>query len=365
MHLRVYSFVHSILMMKTYQWIHIIVFTMCSVTGLMTLMTMRLFESSEESHLITLSIEVIGVLAMSFLFGLFCAWLIRKKMSIPLQDIASVAAAVKGGAAFVSPLRDDDRLPVEVRRTAEAVAGLADMALKDIAEMKRLERVRSEFLGNVSHELRTPIFSIQGYLETLLDGALDDPNVARQFTQRAYSNAERLNVLLGDLINISKIESGEMRLSFRYFSIHEIIKEAVQALEYEAEQRQVRIITDIHSSAGITVFGDKERIMQVITNLVQNAIKYNIDGGEVRISLIVREKEILLKVTDTGIGIPADHLPRIFERFYRVDKDRSRAVGGTGLGLAIVKHILEAHQSQWTAESDVGKGTTISFTLKR
>jgi len=358
-------FVHYIRQMKTYQWTHILVFGACTATGIVTFVTMRMFDTLEVSGFIINSVVIMTLLLISFLLGIVAAWLFRKKISVPLKSIASVASAVNGGAAFVSPIREDSSVPIDVRRAAEAVAILADKALKDVAETKRLERVRSEFLGNVSHELRTPIFSIQGYLETLLDGALDDPNVARQFTQRAYTNAERLNILLGDLINISKIESGEMRLSFRYFYLNEIIKETVQALEFEAEQRQVTILCDVEPSAMITVFGDKERIMQVITNLVQNAIKYNIDGGEVKISTIVREKEVLIKVSDTGIGIPQEHLPRIFERFYRVDKDRSRAVGGTGLGLAIVKHILEAHQSQFSAESDIGKGTTISFTLKR
>jgi len=287
------------------------------------------------------------------------------------QMAASLQNVEKGRRELVSDLTHELRTPLTIVRgyleeIADGNIAPSPEIYQQLAkETKRLERVRSEFLGNVSHELRTPIFSIQGYLETLLDGALDDPNVARQFTQRAYSNAERLNILLGDLINISKIESGEMRLSFRYFYINEIIKDTVQALEFEAEQRQVKIYCDIESSAMATVFGDKERVLQVITNLVQNAIKYNIDGGEVNISTIVREKEVLIKVSDTGIGIPQEHLPRIFERFYRVDKDRSRAVGGTGLGLAIVKHILEAHQSQFSAESDIGKGTTISFTLKR
>ncbi len=364
MHIRSH-FVHENTDMKTYQWIHLFVFGICSMTGMMTIVTMRMFDTDKPSGMFVISVEIVMILCISISLGFWAAWLFRKKVTVPLKNIASVAGAVHGGAAFVSPLQENVSVPNEVRRAAEAVAILADKALKDVAETKRLERVRSEFLGNVSHELRTPIFSIQGYLETLLDGALDDPNVARQFTQRAYSNAERLNILLGDLINISKIESGEMRLSFRYFYINEIIKDTVQALEFEAEQRQVKMYCDIESSAMATVFGDKERVLQVITNLVQNAIKYNVDGGEVNISTIVREKEVVIKVSDSGIGIPKEHLPRIFERFYRVDKDRSRAVGGTGLGLAIVKHILEAHQSQFSAESDIGKGTTISFTLKR
>jgi two-component system phosphate regulon sensor histidine kinase PhoR len=252
----------------------------------------------------------------------------------------------------------------EFKRTAEAINVLADKASKDIAELKKLEQVRSQFLGNVSHELRTPIFSIQGYLETLLDGAIDDNQVRRRFVERAHANAIRLNVLLSDLIDISKIESGEMRMSYRYFNLVDTIKDVLTALEYQAQQYQVQLINDIGNEE-ITVYGDKERIGQALTNLIENAIKYNKPGGNVQIYTDIHIADVTIFIKDTGIGIAKEHQDRIFERFYRVDKDRSRAVGGSGLGLAIVKHILEAHNSHLEISSVPESGTCISFALKR
>jgi two-component system phosphate regulon sensor histidine kinase PhoR len=253
----------------------------------------------------------------------------------------------------------------EVFKTNEAINKLADKAVKDIEEMRKLERSRSEFLGNVSHELRTPIFSIQGFLETLLDGALEDESVRRQFVEKAYSNTIRLNTLLNDLIDISRIESGELRMSFRYFNLIELLKDAVNSLEIRAQQKGVTLLLKTPENRELMVYGDKDRIMQVMLNLTDNAIKYNVSGGSVTIATQEQNGLLKISVADTGLGIPEEHLHRIFERFYRTDKDRSRVAGGTGLGLAIVKHILEAHTSKVTVESEVGKGTVISFTLKR
>lgn len=310
-------------------------------------------------------VTILLLIVISYIVGYALSWIMMKRISRPLYNIVTIVQNIKEGASYLEELKDNGNSLWEIKKTSDALRTLAEKAVKDITEMKRLERVRSEFLGNVSHELRTPIFSIQGYLETLLDGALDDKTVSRQFVQRAYSNAERLNILLGDLIDISKIESGEMRLSFRYFTLGEMLRDTVHSLEYEAHQRNVSLFLETNGINGITVFGDKERIIQVVTNLLQNAIKYNVEGGKVIVEAFAKEKEVIVKVKDTGIGIPQQHLPRIFERFYRVDKDRSRAVGGTGLGLAIVKHILEAHQSAFGAESEVGSGTTIWFSLRR
>jgi two-component system phosphate regulon sensor histidine kinase PhoR len=288
---------------------------------------------------------------------------IRRQITDPLIMIADTARHVSSGMSSARINAEEINL-CEFREAAEAVNNLADKAARDIAELKKLERVRSQFLGNVSHELRTPIFSIQGYLETLLDGAIDDENVRRRFVERAHANAIRLNVLLSDLIDISKIESGEMRMSYRYFNLAELIRDTCNALEFQANQYNVTISSNVNGKE-LTVYGDKERLGQALTNLVENAIKYNQSGGRVDILVDLRPQDVMIKIQDTGIGIAPEHQERIFERFYRVDKDRSRAVGGSGLGLAIVKHILEAHQSTLMLESEPGKGTCISFQLKR
>ncbi|MDZ4746038.1 MAG: ATP-binding protein [bacterium] len=289
---------------------------------------------------------------------------IEKRLLGPLDEITKVTTAITEGAVSGRIALQDDAF-LDVQLVAQAVNRLAEKATKDINEMRRLERVRSEFVANVSHELRTPIFSVQGYLETLLDGAMDDPAVSRQFLGKAHTNALRLNALLSDLIDISRIESGELRLSFRYFNMSELIRELVHSTEIRATQRNVAVNADPAMSTEVMCYGDKERLTQVLTNLIDNAIKYNVVGGTVIVCAKQEQQGLIrVSVSDTGIGIPIEDSTRIFERFYRVDKDRSRLVGGTGLGLAIVKHILEAHQAPFEVSSEVGKGTTITFRLK-
>jgi two-component system phosphate regulon sensor histidine kinase PhoR len=231
-------------------------------------------------------------------------------------------------------------------------------------QLKKLEQVRSQFLGNVSHELRTPIFAVQGYLETLLDGAVDDHTVNRSFLEKAQSNLSRLNVLLEDLINISQIESGEMKMSLRYFRVNEFLESVGKDFESLAAARNVSLKLSLKTLGNDEVFGDKDRLRQVLNNLISNAINYNRENGEIVLSSDKVEGGVQIGVKDTGVGITSEHLPRIFERFYRVDSDRSRALGGTGLGLAIVKHIVEAHGSQIKVESTIGEGSIFCFLLK-
>jgi two-component system phosphate regulon sensor histidine kinase PhoR len=235
---------------------------------------------------------------------------------------------------------------------------------KDISRFEKLERVRSEFLANVSHELRTPIFSIQGFIETLIDGAIDDPNVNREFLKKAYEHSERLNNLLNDLIEISRIESGEMRMSFRYFDIAEFLEKVIEEVLPNAEKKSLKVVqlTNHHE---ILVLGDKDRLRQVMYNLIDNSIKYTEPGGKIEVGSDELSNSVRVFVRDNGAGIGEEHLSRIFERFYRVDKDRSRSVGGTGLGLAIVKHIIEAHNSKVEVKSELGKGSEFSFVLKK
>ncbi len=238
-----------------------------------------------------------------------------------------------------------------------------EKAKSDIQYLERLQRMRSQFLANVSHELRTPIFSIQGYIETLLNGAIDDPKVNKHFLQKATDNTVNLSNLLNDLIDISMIESGEMRMSYRYFDINSFINTILSEFSLMAEEKNIRLIFN-QSENNLQVFGDKNKLHQVFVNLLQNAIKYT-DKGKIEIKLEEEKKFVNISIKDTGIGIPEEDLNRIFERFYRVDKARSRAVGGTGLGLAIVKHIIEAHNSKIMVSSKLGVGSTFSFKLKK
>ncbi|HYF03490.1 MAG TPA: ATP-binding protein [Patescibacteria group bacterium] len=342
-------------------YLQLIIFITFTVTNLLIFFILGLLDDSTSA---LTSVKALFIIIVSGLGAIMIGALIGRRLERSfLPRIQTINNILSGGSFLRVETEKGDF--EEIFKTNEAINKLADKAVKDIEEMRKLERSRSEFLGNVSHELRTPIFSVQGFLETLLDGALEDKTVRRQFVEKAYSNTIRLNTLLNDLIDISRIESGELRMSFRYFNLAELLKDAVNSLEIRAQQKNVTILINSPSDRELMVYGDKERIMQVVLNLTDNAIKYNVNGGTVTITTQEQNGILKVSVADTGLGIPEEHLHRIFERFYRTDKDRSRVAGGTGLGLAIVKHILEAHTSKVTVESEVGKGTVISFTLKR
>ena len=233
----------------------------------------------------------------------------------------------------------------------------------EIQELKEMESYRREFLGNVSHELKTPIFSVQGFAETLLDGALDDEAVNRAFLEKILHNVNRLDNLARDLSAITKIETGEMDMSTDRLEVQELFDEVMDSLELKADQKDIQLRTQPPNGLP-AVYGDRDRIRRVLINLADNAIKYNEEGGTVTLQAeSLSSGEVEFRVVDDGIGIPQEHLSRLTERFYRVDKSRSRNQGGTGLGLAIVKHILGAHGRDLHVESTPGDGSTFSFTL--
>ena len=235
----------------------------------------------------------------------------------------------------------------------------------EIAELRRMENFRKEFLGNVSHELKTPIFNIQGYIHTLLEGGIDDKEVNIHYLQRAAKSVDRLCLIVEDLESISKLEAGEMILEQRVFDIRDLADDVFESLEMLSGEKRIHLGFKDGSDRSVYVHADKERIRQVLVNLVVNSIKYGKEGGSTLIGLYDMDENILIEITDNGIGVDPQHLPRLFERFYRVDKSRSREAGGTGLGLAIVKHIIEAHQQTINVRSSFGVGTTFAFTLKK
>lgn len=234
----------------------------------------------------------------------------------------------------------------------------------EIEQLKRHESYRKEFLGNVSHELKTPIFNIQGYISTLLDGGLDDPKINRPFLVKAEKSVERMINIVDDLQSISQLERGVLELHEEWFDIVALAKDVFDAMELKARERHItfELVNDLEQP--IIVNGDKFRIRQVLVNLVVNSIRYGRDNGVTRIKINDIGDKAFVEITDNGIGIAKEHLPRIFERFYRVDKSRSRELGGTGLGLAIVKHIIEAHNQKISVLSTEGVGSVFSFTLK-
>ncbi len=246
----------------------------------------------------------------------------------------------------------------------EEIYSFATLKQKEIDELKKLEAFRKEFIADVSHELKTPIFAAQGFVHTLLDGAVNDKNVRTKFLKKAAKSLDGLDILVQDLLTLSQIETGDIKMHFEHIDLHKLCAEVIDQFEEKAEKKNIKLklLTEYHK---INVYADWQRINQVVTNLISNAISYTPEGGEVTITFDVGKKNISTFISDKGEGIPPQHLNRIFERFYRVDKSRSREKGGTGLGLAIVKHILEGHNSKAEVESTVGKGSVFSFKLPR
>jgi len=236
---------------------------------------------------------------------------------------------------------------------------------RDIEELERLATYRRRFIGDVSHELKTPIFNIQGFIHTLLDGALHDPQVNMQYLQRAAKNVDRLEAIVEDLETINKLEAGQMILDLREFDLHDLTDEVYADLEMRARERNVRLTYKEGANQHFRVRADKESIRQVLMNLVHNSIKYGKEGGLTKVSFYDLETYVLVEVSDNGIGIDPEHTKHVFDRFYRADKHRSREAGGTGLGLSIVKHIIEAHKQTINVRSSVGQGSTFGFTLEK
>jgi len=236
---------------------------------------------------------------------------------------------------------------------------------EEIERLEQLEKYRKEYLGNVSHELKTPIFNIQGYVSTLLDGGLEDKMINRDYLQRAEKSVDRMISIIDDLEAITQLETKELQLEWEKFDIVPVIKEVLETQELFAKNKKINLLFMHLSAKPIFVFADKFRIRQVLTNLIVNSIRYGKEQGETRIKLYDVEENISIEVADNGIGIAKQHLSRIFERFYRVDKSRSSKQGGTGLGLAIVKHILEAHQQTINVISTEDVGSVFSFMLKK
>ena len=241
----------------------------------------------------------------------------------------------------------------------------ADSNRQEITKLKEQEVFRREFLGNLAHELKTPIFSIQGYILTLLEGGLEDESVNREFLKRASKGVDRMTKIVEDLDVITKFESERIKLDLKNFDVILLAKEIIDDLEIKANARSIKLVFNKDYRDSIMTIGDRDKVAQVFQNLITNAISYSNDGKQVEIRFFDIEDNVLIEVSDQGLGIEEKHLSRLFERFYRVEKSRARHQGGTGLGLAIVKHIVEAHDQTINVRSTIGEGSTFSFTLRK
>ena len=270
---------------------------------------------------------------------------------IQKKDVLNISE--KSHKTSISPLR-------KINKTINSYALAKN---KEIETLQKNAEFRREFIADISHELKTPIFAAQGFVHTLLDGAVDDEEVRYKFLKRAAKSLNSLDKLVQDLLTLNQMESGVIKFHFEKFDLKDVLLEVIDELEQKAEKRDVLIRFYYDKEKTFFTTADRDKIFRVSQNLISNAIKYNHDGGEVEVRLTSNKTQQIVEVKDNGKGIPPEDLKRIFERFYRVEKSRSREKGGTGLGLAIVKHILEAHKSKISVSSTVGKGSIFSFSL--
>ena len=286
--------------------------------------------------------------------------LVDRWINTPIRKVADFAKNIKDG-------NFENRIKIkssdEIGELAKNMNQLAETIEADISNMKKMEDVRTEFLSNVTHELKTPIASISGYLETLLDGALDDKEVNKTFLKRSLKNIKRLEVLITDLVDISRIETGELIMNMSQVDILTLIEELVSDANSTKKNSKIDIKINNNLNEKVFVNADPDRIHQVFNNLLSNAIRYT-DEGQIAISIEKNDNKVYLSVSDTGVGIETESIERIFGRFYRTDNARSRAKNGTGLGLSIVNHIIKAHGSTVKVESRLGEGTEFSFELE-
>ena len=259
-----------------------------------------------------------------------------------------------------------DPVTTDMRTLTEDIEKFAKDKKIEIETLKIREEYRKDFLGNISHELKTPLFTVQGYILTLLDGALEDKAVRKKYLQRAQKGVERLIYIIKDLDLITKLEVGDLNLELSDFDIIELIQSVFELVEMKAGKKNISLTFDMNYETPIYVRADRDKIQQVLSNLIVNSIKYGHPDGttEVSVENLIRNK-VIVRITDNGEGIPEEHIPRLFERFYRVDKSGSRKEGGSGLGLSIVKHIIEAHGEKIYVESVVDVGSEFSFTLEK
>ena len=309
-----------------------------------------------------LSISVESVLISFIIFGLSFLILqlrVRKLFFERIRQIYEDLEFETDSLIKTSPIDSD------MNSFSKDLEEFVKLKRTEIETLKKEGIYRKEFVGNVAHELKTPLFSVQGYISNLLDGAMDDKELLKKYLKRAEKSVDRLTFIIKDLDLITQLESSMLKLKFTSFDILKLTEEIIEDLEISASKRNIKIIFNKNYDKQILVEADKNRIEQVITNLVTNSINYGSEKGTTEISFESNVEKIIVKVNDNGEGISEENMPRLFQRFYRVDVSRSRSQGGSGLGLAIVKHIIDAHNENIYVQSTIGVGSEFSFSLKK
>ena len=315
-----------------------------------------------------LKLEQHSVLTFGFVFFLFILifsflalqYRVERFIYSRIKKIYDDVALLESSSFINQPITTDmETLSRKVKKFA------TDKKL-EIEMLQVREEYRREFLGNVSHELKTPLFTVQGYIDTLLEGAMEDKNIRKKYLKRAEKGVERLIYIVEDLDMITKLESGDLHLEISEFDLVELIQNVLDLLEMKAEKKKIKLELENSFGKQFIVKGDKDKLQQVVENLVVNSIKYGKEGGLTEVSIVnLTKKKLLVRITDNGEGVEQQYISRLFERFFRVDKSGSRSEGGSGLGLAIVKHIVEAHKQKIYVESEFGVGSEFSFTLDK
>lgn len=297
----------------------------------------------------------------SFLFSRYILKAyIFEKIKVIYKNIQSLKLTREGKEEVRNKLGDD-----MIGQVEKDVAEWADHKKAEIEELRRMEDYRKEFLANVSHELKTPLSNLQGYISTLISETDESPEFHKDFLLKSEKNVDRMIELVDELETISRFETGEIQLVKSHFDIIQLVQEVFDFMEDSARQNHVRLTFASDNLSPIMAWADRDKIRQALINLIDNSIKYGREGGRTKVSFYDMAENILIEISDNGIGIEEQHIPRLFERFYRVDKHRSREKGGSGLGLAIVKHIIEAHEQTVNVRSAPGVGSTFSFTLRK
>jgi len=298
--------------------------------------------------------------------GTVCYILVFRQLGVYIQDrVRIIYKTIRRFKGSSSNLNLDMSSDI-VEQVNQDVMSWAESQIDEITNLRETDTFRKEFIGNLAHELKTPIFNIQGFILTLLEGGMEDPEINRKFLLKAAKNVERMSGLLEDLDVITKMEAGNLDIELVPFDLLDIVRETIESLEPKAKRNNIELrITKGMDGSKVMVLGDAAKLVQVLTNLIVNSINYGTEGGRTEVRYYDAEDSILVEVADTGIGIREEDLPRVFERFYRVDKSRSRHAGGSGLGLAICKHIIETHGQTINVRSTYGEGSTFSFTLEK
>ncbi len=334
-------------------WITLVVIVFALL--LLAIDELTLFERPIIKYLVLVAVGVPGIF---LIVRLFFIRFVTSRIDPIFKSIHSYTMSKKSIRDKIDKGDVVDDLNREVKVWAENQS-------KEIRKLKQMEKYRKDFLGNVSHELKTPIFNIQGYILTLLDGGMKDANINTLYLKRAERSTNRLISIVEDLDSIARLESGEFKLKLEIFNLVKVVEEVIEYQEMQAKQKSIKIGFDGNYSKQVKVKADRKRIIEVVDNLIGNTIKYGREGGKTTVGFIDTGENIMVEITDNGIGIEERNLPRIFERFYREDKSRSRESGGTGLGLSIVKHTIQAHNQTITVRSRVGHGTTFIFSLDK